>query len=141
MKRYEFHSALPPEEIYTRLEICTGKGLYYGRHKKGFALHYIGACRGVIPFWVEVREEEGGSLISGRFPVWRAAWQTVAIFFGFTVLMTPLFGIPFRMYPMVIAVLLLAVPIYAGFGKLVNIVFGRKQREIILEFIQQHLLE
>ena len=95
----------------------------------------------MLPFRAEVAEAEGGSLISGKFPVWRTAWQTVALFFGFTVLMTPVFGIPLSMYPMIIIVLLLAVPIYAGFGGLIGITVERKKRKAVLEFIQQHLLE
>ena len=141
---------LSPEEISARLGVYAkparwdsfdSRSFYYKRTKKGFLLRYIGQLRGMLPFRAEVAEAEGGSLISGKFPVWRTAWQTVALFFGFTVLMTPVFGIPLSMYPMIIIVLLLAVPIYAGFGGLIGITVERKKRKAVLEFIQQHLLE
>lgn len=88
-----------------------------------------------------MKEEMGGSLISGGFPTWHMAWLTVALFFGFTILVTPIFGIPLGMYPMIITMFLLAVPVYAGFWGLTNAAFGRKKRKAILEFIQQYLLE
>ena len=151
-KRYEFHSKLSPEEIYVRLrayakpqkwDSCNEKTFYYKRHRKGFSLTYTGewAGRRALPLWVQITEEESGSLISGGFPVWGWAWQTVASFFGFTVLMTPIFGIPLSMYPMIITMLLLFVPICAGGWGLMGVAFDRKKRKAILEFIQQNLLE
>lgn len=152
-KHYEFHSQLSPEEIFVRLrayakpqkwDSCNEKTFYYKRHKRGFSLRYSGewyVARGMLPFWAEVNEEGEGSLITGGFPIWRAAWLTVALFFGFTILMTPIFGIQLRMYPMIVTMFLLAVPIYAGFWSLTNTVFCKKQRKAVLEFIQRHLLE
>ncbi|MCI9352935.1 MAG: hypothetical protein HFF58_06740 [Lawsonibacter sp.] len=151
-KRYEFHSRLSPEEIYIRLrayakpqkwDSCNEKTFYYKRLKKGFLLTYTGEWYGkrALPLWVQITEEKGGSLISGGFPVWGWAWQTAALFFGFTVLMTPIFGIPLRMYPMIITMLLLYVPICAGFWGWTGAAFDRKKRRAILEFIQTYLLE
>lgn len=65
----------------------------------------------------------------------------MALFFGFTILVTPVFRIPLSMYPEIVLLLLSAVPIYAGFGGLANAIFCRKQQKAVLEFIQQHLLE
>ena len=148
--RYEFHSKLYPEEIYIRLRACAKPAkwdsfnsgtFYYKRNKKGFLLWYIGQMRGMLPFRAEVTEKDGGSRILGGFPVWRMAWRTAALFFGVTVLMSPVFGIPLCMYPIIVTMLLLAVPFYAGFWGLTNAAFHRKKRKVILEFIQQHLLE
>lgn len=149
-KRYEFHSKLAPEEIFVRLEACArptkwdscdSSTFYYKRRKKGFSLTCTGKWgRGMLPFWAEVTEQGDGSRILGGFPVWRMAWQTVTLFFGFTVLMTPIFGIPLGMYPMIITMFLLAVPFYAGFWGLTNAVFYGGRRKAILEFIREHLL-
>lgn len=151
-KRYEFHSKLSPEEIFVRLRAYAkpmkwdaggDRTFIYKRHKKGFSLAYTGElpARGALPFRAEVKEEDGGSLISGGLPVWRAAWQISALFFGFTLLMTPIFGIPLTMYPMIVAMLLLYVPIMAGFEALTNAIFFKKRQKAVLDFIQQHLLE
>lgn len=152
-KRYEFHSKLSPEEIFVRLRayakpakwdnIGGDRIFIYKRHKKGFSLAYTGElpARGALPFRAEVKEEDGGSLISGGLPVWRGAWQISALFFGFTVLMTPIFQIPLGMYPMIVAMLLLYVPIMAGFEVLTNAIFFKNRQKAVLDFIQQHLLE
>lgn len=151
-KRYEFHSKLPPEEIFVRLRAYAkpakwadggDRSFIYMRHKKGFSLAYTGEwpVRGVLPFWAEVKNEEGGSVISGGLPIWRNAWVITAQFFGFTLLMTPIFQIPLRMYPMIVAVLLLNVPIAAGFESLTHAICFKKRQKAVLEFIQQHLLE
>lgn len=151
-RRYEFHSNLSQEEIYRRLALhckpakwdsIDSRTFYYKRHKRGFSLTYTGEwyVRGALPFWAEVTAEQSGSLISGSRPVWCRAWQTVALFFGFTILVTPVFRIPLSMYPEIVLLLLSAVPIYAGFGGLANAIFCRKQQKAVLEFIQQHLLE
>lgn len=78
-KRYEFHSKLSQEQIFVRLRVYakpsgssrSSEGLFqYGRHKKGFWVAYMGHMRGLNPFWAEVQEEEGGSLITGSFGSW-----------------------------------------------------------------------
>ena len=151
-KRYEFHSKLSPDEIFVRLmtyakpvkwDAGGDRTFIYKRHKKGFSLTYTGElpARGALPFWAEVKEELGGSLISSGLPIWRVAWQISALFFGFTVLMTPIFQIPLRMYPMIIVMLLLYVPVVAAFEVLAHTIFFKRRQKAVLDFIQQYLLE
>lgn len=81
MKRYEFHSALPPEEVFARLSVraresrwldpWVGKEMFlYCRKEERFWLSYTGkipVVRGESPFRGNVAEESGGSLLTGTF--------------------------------------------------------------------------
>lgn len=83
MKTYEFHSALPPEAVFERLD--TGakqvnrgswgsgymqkKRFFFYRNGGCFRLTYTGTIpmTGFIPFSGEVRAEGTGSVITGGF--------------------------------------------------------------------------
>ena len=153
MKRYEFHSRLTPEQVFSRLNAhakcgdmsALGDGTFRFKQKKnGFWLTYTGErpATGCIPFWGEVRSEEDGSVITGGFFVWRAMWKPLTAMSGFMCLMMVLFGAPpgFLLaagLPMLALWMLMCV----GFFSLAQKMFFKRRQRAVLEFIERHLLE
>ena len=149
MKRYEFHSALPTELVFAVLDTCAkpwdilapGDGTFrYKRKKDSFWLTYTGdlPATGDIPFWGEVRAEEGGSIISGGFSPLRTALKPMAAIWGVMCAPVMLLGVPLPVYLLMFALGLL---VGTGFRSIGQKVFFSKRQQAILEFIEQHLLE
>ena len=149
MKRYEFHSDLPPELVFGMLSVrakpwdtlASGDGTFrYKRKKDGFWLAYTGdlPATGDIPFWGEVRAERGGSVITGGFSPWRTSWKPMAAIWGVMCVPVMLLGVPLPVYLLMFALSLL---VGMGFRSAGQKVFFSKRRQAVLEFIEQHLLE
>ena len=95
MRRYEFHSALPPELVfaiagtkaqearhpYLTSTFTAAERFFYHRDGERLWLTYTGTMpmTGFIPFSATVRAEGTGSVISGGFSVWRAVWKFLLI--------------------------------------------------------------
>lgn len=95
MRRYEFHSTLPPELVfaiagtkaqearhpYLTSTFTAAERFFYHRDGERLWLTYTGAMpmTGFIPFSATVRAEGTGSVISGGFSVWRAVWKFLII--------------------------------------------------------------
>lgn len=148
MKRYEFHSALPPELVFAVLDasakpwdlLASGDGTFrYKREKDGFWLAYTGdvPATGNIPFWGDVRAEGAGSVITGGFSPWRAAWKPMAAIWGVMCVPVMLLGVPFPVYLLMFALGLL---VGMGFRSAGQKVFFSKRQQAVLAFIQDNLL-
>lgn len=149
MKRYEFHSALPPEEVFARLSVRAresrwldpwiGKELFlYCRKEERFWLTCTGTMpiTGFIPFSATVRAEGTGSVISGGFSVWRAIWKHLAIGSVIVFFAALLFGAPLWMAA------LAAVLAFFWFSltqEMTQKAFW-KRRQAVLAFIEDNLL-
>lgn len=147
MKRYEFHSGLPPEQVFARLDAYAkpgditafGDGTFrFKRNKDSFYLGYTGTlpANGSVPFSGEVRAEKGGSVISGGFSV-RAGWVVIAAVSIVFCLMGLAFGVP----PVVdiFMTVLWALLLILLFTWIQTMLF-KKRQQAVLEFIRQHLL-
>lgn len=149
MKKYEFHSSLPPETVFSRLAgwakppdlFAQGDGTFrYKRKKDSFWLGYTGTipANGFIPFCGEVRPEGDGSVITGGFSVPRALWPVYAAAFGFVCLMMFVLDAPLEVTIIVPALwVMLCVKFFTWNQK----VFFKKRQRAVLEFIERHLLE
>lgn len=148
-KRYEFHSKLPPEEIFVRLAVYakpggvswSGDGTFRYRQKQDrFWLVYTGElpANGVIPFQAKVKKEDDGSLISGGFFLWRSFGRTFLILGLIVFILMQFTGEPAVIGLIMIVLWLLMCAGLISWG---NAIFFKKRRQAVLEFIQQHLLE
>lgn len=149
MRRYEFHSVLPPELVFAILDtntkpwdlLATGDGTFrYKRKKDGFWLTYTGdlPATGDIPFWGEVRAEGAGSVITGGFPPLRAALKPMAAIWGVMCVPVMLLGVPFPVYLLMFALSLL---VGTGFRSAGQKAFFSKRQQAVLAFIQENLLQ
>lgn len=154
MKRYEFHSALPPEEVFTRLDVGTkqvNKGSWNGSaymQKKRFYFYRNGGCfrlsytgmipmTGFIPFSGEIRAEGTGSVITGGFSVWRVLWKLLAVLMGLMFVLALFMGAPpgFALFGTVLGFGWLL------FGTWLTQWFFQGRRKAVLDFIEINLLE
>lgn len=150
MRRYEFHSALPPEKVSARLDACTKRGRNYSfqaseeflcvRKGERFRLGYSGVlpARGVVPFCGTVRAEGAGSVISGGFSLLREAGIPFAATGGLFWIAGLCWGQPPLPFTLITAAWML---ILLGVFSLVQRVFFRNRREIIVNFIEDNLLK
>lgn len=105
MKKYEFHSVLPPELVFAALRAQAKETrspdpwserdqFFFRRKGERFWLSYTGTVpmTGFIPFSGIVRAEGTGSVISGSFSVWRALWKLLAVISAAMFLLGLLFG-------------------------------------------------
>ena len=149
MKRYEFHSSLPPEEVFARLDAhakrwdpsSLGDGTFrFKRKKDGFWLEYMGTipATGAAPFCGMVYPAEGGSVISGGFSVWRAKWKPMAVIWGIMYLPVSMLGVPLWVYLLMFA---LASLWGTGFLSVGQKVFFREYQCAVLSFIEKNLLK
>lgn len=146
MKTYEFHSALPPEEVFARLGLrakenldpFAGKELFqYHRKEERFWLSYTGKIpitRGDLPFRGNVAAEGGGSLITGTFaPDPRGARVLSALCFVFMLLFrSPLW---FAVFGAVLGFVWLYLV-----ERLIQLLFLKRHKSV-LKFIEDNLLE
>ena len=149
MKRYEFHSALPPEAVFARLDAGTKRGRNYSlqppeeflcqRKGERFRLGYSGVvpARGFVPFCGTVRAEGAGSVISGGFSLLREAGIPFAVVGGSFWIAGLCWGQPPLPFLLVTAVWLLLL---LGFFSAVQLVFFRGRRKLIVNFIEDNLL-
>lgn len=154
MKRNEFHSSLPPEKVFARLDAgakqvnksawngsayMQKKRFFFYRNGDCFRLTYTGTMpmNGFIPFSGEVRAEGTGSVITGGFSVLRTWWKLFAV----------LSGIVF-----VVALLMGASPGFALFGSVLALLWFpfsmwliqkafRGRQKAVLKFIEDNLLK
>lgn len=150
MKRYEFHSALPPEDVFARLDADKKRGRNYSvqapeeflcvRKGERFRLGYSGIvpARGFVPFCGTVRAEGAGSVITGGFFLLREAGIPFALVDGLFWIVGLCWGQPPLPFTLVTAVWLL---ILLGFFSAVQGVFFQGRRKIIVKFIQDNLLK
>ncbi len=151
MRRYEFYSALPPEEVFARLEARTKRGrnysvfheseeFFYHRRGERFRLGYSGVvpARGFVPFYGTVRARGAGCVITGGFSLLREVWLPFGIAVGSFWIVGLCWGQPPLLFTAIDAAWLL---ILLGFSSAVQIIFFRNRRKIILEFIQDNLLK
>lgn len=145
MKRYEFHSALPPERVFARLSVraeenrCldpwVGKKMFlYRRKEERFWLTYTGELpmKGFLPFRGKVARAQEGSLISGTFAPDPRFLGCVA---GAIFCVVPLMG------GSLWAAAVTAAVSFVWFGlvlRLIQLGF-RDRREKISDFIQEYL--
>ena len=156
MKRYEFHSALPSEEVFARLSRRAKKGgradwrlpgeFYCRRKGEQFRLDYEGFLlnRLFIPFSGTVRVEGTGSVITGGFPVFKESIIASVILLGVTLLVRLCTGewLSPRPYGHHFGTYFLAAYCFAvGVLWLVNITFFHARRKRILKFMEDHLLK
>lgn len=150
MKRYEFHSALPPEEVFARLEARAKRGRYYGGwqepeeffyHRKGkrFYLGYTGIvpARGFVPFCGTVCADGMGSVITGGFSLLREVWLPFGIAVGSFWIVGLCWGQPPLPFTVINVAWLL---ILLGFSSAVQIIFFRGRRKTVLKFLEDTLL-
>ena len=148
-KRYEFHSKLSPEEIYTRLRAYakpggaswSGDGTFRYQQEQGcFWLTYTGnwPATGFIPFRARVKKKNSGSLISGGFFLWRC-FGRIFLILGLIVFILMQFTGVSAVVGLIMIVLWLLMCAGLIFG--VNAILFKERRQTVLEFIQQHLLE
>lgn len=149
MKRYEFHSSLPPELVFSRLAgwakppdlFAQGDGTFrYKRKKDCFWLTYTGTipANGFIPFCGEVRPEGGGSVITGGFFAWRTRWKPMTAIWAVMYLPVSMLGVPLWAYLFMFA---LGALVGTGFSSLGQKAFFKEYQRAVLEFIERHLLE
>lgn len=149
MRRYEFQSALPPEDVLARLNDRTRRGRNYSlqapekffcvRKGERFRLGYSGLvpARGFVPFCGTVRAEGPGSVISGSFSLLREAgipFAAVGGLFWFAGLCWGQSPLPFTLVTAAWMLILL------GFFSGIQAVFFRSRQKIILKFIEDNLL-
>ena len=153
MRKYEFHSALPPELVFSIVStkaqevwhpyltdtFTAAERFFYRRDGECLWLTYTGTMprRGFIPFSATVRAEGTGSVISGGFSVWRAIWKQLTVCSAVLFFAALLFGAPLWMAA------LGAVLAFFWFSLTTQIMqkpFWKRQ-QAVLEFIEQHLLE
>lgn len=149
MKRYEFHSALPPEDVFARLAARTKRGRNYSfqapeeffcaRKGERFRLGYSGVvpARGVVPFRGTVRAEGAGSVISGGFFLLREVgipFAAVGSLFWIVGLCWGQSPLPFTLVTTAWMLILL------GFFSGIQAVFFRSRQKTILKFIKDNLL-
>lgn len=150
MKRYEFHSALLPEEVFARLEANTRHGRQYNywaleefiSARKGgrFRLGYTGIvpARGFVPFHGTVRAEGTGSVIAGGFSLLREMGALCAIAGGVFWITGICSGQP----PLSFLVLTVAwLLVVLGFFSVIQLIFFWNRRKLILKLIQDKLLK
>ena len=150
MKRYEFHSALPPELVSARLDTRTKRGRNYSlqppekflcqRKGERFRLGYSGVvpARGFVPFCGTVCAEGAGSVISGGFSLLREAgipFAAVGGVFWMSGVCTGQPPLPFLLLTAVWLLLLL------GCFSAVQFVFFRGRQKIVVKFIEDNLLK
>ena len=151
MKNYEFHSALPPEGVFTRLEAIAKRGrkysvflepeeFFYDRKGDRFRLGYTGIvpARGFVPFCGTVRAEGSGSVISGGFSLLREVgipFGVVGALFWSVGLCWGQPPLPFLLLTGVWLLFLL------GFFTAVQLVFFRGRRRIVVKLIEDNLLK
>ena len=149
MKRYEFHSALSPELVFSRLSVhakpwdpfALGDDTFrFKRKKDGFWLNYMGkfSVSGVVPFCGEVRPEGDGSVITGGFFAWRTRWKPMTAIWAVMYLPVSMLGVPLWAYLFMFA---LGSLVGTGFSSLGQKAFFKEYQRAVLEFIEQHLLE
>lgn len=150
MKRYEFHSALPPEEVFARLDANTKRGRNYSVQapeeflcdRKGgrFRLGYSGIvpARGFVPFCGTVRADGTGSVITGGFSLLQEVGAPVAVVGGVFWIFSVCTGQPPLPFLFLTAAWLLLL---LGFFSAVQLVFFRNRRKIIAKFIEDNLLQ
>lgn len=143
MKHYEFHSALPPEQVFARLSVRTkvdrsldpwvGREIFlYSKKGDGFWLSYTGKypVRGFFPFRGKVSVEGNGCLIVGNFSL-GVPNAVIILLFGLVALLV---GVP--------PGAAIAALAYFSLGEaLMQWAFFGARREAILNFIQENLLE
>lgn len=153
MRRYEFHSVLPPELVfaivstkaqevrspYLTSTFTAAERFFYRRDGACLWLTYTGTMpmTGFIPFSGTVRAEETGSVISGGFSVWRAIWKQLVVGGAVLFFAALLFGAPLWMAA------LGAVLAFFWFSltqQIMQKTFWKRQ-QTILAFIEQNLLE
>ncbi len=150
MSRYEFHSALPPEEVFARLSANARQGRYLGgwqepeeffSRRKGerFRLGYTGTvpARGFVPFCGTVHAGGAGSIVSGGFSPLREMGIPFGIVGGLFWIVGLRWGQPPLLFTILTAAWLL---ILLGFFTSIQIVFFRNRRKIVLKFIEDNLL-
>lgn len=154
MKRYEFHSALPPEEVFARLEVGAkqvNKGSWNGSaylQKKRFFFYRNGGCfrltytgtipmNGFISFSGEVRAEGTGSVITGGFSVLRTWWKLFAVLSAIAFVVALLMGAPpgFALFGSVLAFL------WFPFSMCLTQKAFRGRQKAVLKFIEDNLLK
>lgn len=146
MKRYEFHSALPPEKVFARLDANAKRGrcyiwefgaFFYVRKGERFRLRYAERRfkrRGPAPFSGAVRAEGAGSVISGGFSsLWElsehiAAGGIILALEAWTVYPPPL---------LMVGWLLLVLGVFSA----KQLAAFRKRQKIIVKFIEDNLLK
>lgn len=150
MKRYEFHSSLPLEGVFARLEARAERGRYLGGwqepeeffyHRKGdrFRLGYTGIvpARGFVPFCGTVRADGAGSVIAGGFSLLREVGIPFGIVGGSFWIVGLCWGQPPLFFTLVTAAWLLVL---LGFFTAIQSLFFRSRRKIVLNFIEDNLL-
>lgn len=150
MRRYEFYSALPPEEVFARLDARTKRGRNYSAfhepeeffcYRKGerFRLGYSGImpARGFVPFCGTVRAYGAGSAIVGGFSLLREVGMPFGIVGGSFWIAGLCRGQPPLPFTVINVVWLL---ILLGFSSAVQIIFFRSRRKTVLKFIEDTLL-
>lgn len=150
MKRYEFRSVLPPEEVFARLDARTKRGrnyslqapeeFIYDRKGERFRLGYSGVvpARGFVPFCGTARAEGAGCVICGGFSLLREAGMPFGVMGG----VFWIFGVCTGQPPLPFLLLTAAcMLILLGFFSAVQLVFFRGRRKIIVKFIQDNLLK
>lgn len=149
MKRYEFHSALPPERVLSRLSVrakpwdpfAAGDGTFrFKRQKESFRLAYMGTLptSGFIPFWGEVCQDGAGSVITGGFSSWRATWKQMAVLWGVMCVPVMMLGVPLPVYLLMFA---LGLFVGGGFQSAGQKVFFQEYQRAVLAFIEDNLLK
>lgn len=150
MKRYEFHSALPPEEVFARLDARTKRGrnysvqvpgeFIYDRKGERFHLGYSGVvpARGFVPFFGTARAEGAGSVITGGFSLLREVGIPFAAVGGGFCIFGLCSGQPPFPFLLLTAVWLLFL---LGFFSLIQLVCFWSRRKIIVKFIEDNLLK
>lgn len=149
MKKYEFHSSLPPEMVFAVLSIqakpwdplALGDDTFrFKRKRDGFWLNYMGKfpVNGVVPFCGEVRPAEGGSVITGGFFAWRTRWKPMAAIWAVMYLPVSMLGVPLGVY---LFMFVLGALVGTGFSSLGQKAFFKEYQRTVLEFIERYLLE
>ena len=150
MRRYEFHSALSPEEVFARLDANTKRGRNYSvqapeeflctRKGERFLLGYSGIvpARGFVPFCGTVRADGVGSVITGGFSLLREAGIPFGIAGGLFWVVGLCCGQPPLPFTLITAAWLL---ILLGFFFAIQGVFFQGRRKIIVNFIRDNLLK
>lgn len=152
MRRYEFHSVLPPELVFAvagakarearhpYLTSCftAAERFFYRRDGEWLWLTYTGTMpiTGFVPFSGTVRAEGTGSVISGGFSVWRAVWRFLLIGSVIVFFAALLYGAGLWMAA------LAAVLAFFWFSltqQAIQRTF-RKRQKAVLGFIQEYLL-
>lgn len=150
MKRYEFHSSLPPEEVFARLDARTKRSRNYSlqapeeflcdRKGEQFRLGYTGIvpARGFVPFCGTVRAEKDGSVVAGGFSLLRETGLPFAVVGGIFWIFGVCTGQPPLPFLLLTAVWLLLL---LEFFSIIQLVCFWNRRNMILKFIENNLLK